>query len=582
MKKNTLMIIIIAAIVVIAAGFGLRSRIGSKAPAPEAAQTEQAAEAAEAEQPADAFDANPASKLFSIEIPEEFAGLVEYEIGDTSIHVYDKEQKDGGFGGYAYGIEAYEDPAFYGYTGEKKVGELTAADGKLYDVVISHPSDVQYDFTQGGAVPEAFAKLYDSAEAAAATIKCVDGGTYAPGAGIKGEDLYPEIVKKHALAIAETWDASRLEEEEMSPVYYAMDIMGHDSIADTVGYAYADLDGDGVDELLIGEITDGTAQGLVYDVYTMAGRKPVHIMSGWYRNRFQVLENGDLLNEYSAGAKESGTRVYSVSHNEGAAIPYIAFKTDGYENEEQPWFVAYGSGEEDDEWENITEEEYNEICSRYESLKEITYTPLSSVELPEAEPEEAAEAAAEETAEPAEEAAEGPAEEAAEETEAAEEAGSESAGASALGAIIDMINPWTDITAEEAASACSQLFSIPEGAENVVYSRLEDADAEGPVIQANFDLDGQSYTARAQNAPEEHFLENLGLYYDWTATEDDEIKDWGSGDLKARLSAFVGSDETAELYTWYDEAAACGYSLFTSAEDLDGFDLKAIVEAMKP
>ncbi len=414
MKNKTLIIIIIAAIAIAAIAFGLKKKSTVKAPAEEPAQAEQAAEEAEA------FDPNPSNKLFSIEIPEEYAGLVEYEISDTSISVYDKEQKDGGFGGFAFAIDAYDGPSSYGYTNDRKAGELTAGDGKLYDIVITHPSDVQYDFTQSpDGVPEQFAKLYDSAEAAAATVKSADGGSFVPGAGMKGEDLYPDIVEKHALALAEKWSGSRLEAEEMSPIYFALDVMGQDDLADAIGYAYADLNDDGIDELLIGEITDDSSQGMVFDVYAMVDRVPAHILSGWYRNRFHVLENGDFCNGYSGGANEIGTRIYALAHNESEITPYISFKIDSNENEEQPWFVAYGQNENDDEWENVTEEEFNEIKSRFETLKEITYIPLSTIELPEEEP---AEAAAEETAEEAaEEAAEEPVEEVEEPAEAAEE-----------------------------------------------------------------------------------------------------------------------------------------------------------------
>ena len=511
----------------------------------EAAETEAAAEAEEApaveeevqpEEPA--FDPAPANKLFQINLPEDLAGKVDVEVSDDGISVYDKESKDAGFGGFAFAIQAFASPADYGYMNEKKIGELTAADGSVYDMAIVHPTDVQYDVvTYNGEAPENFASLYDSAEAIAETIQGMDGAVYAAGAGMKGEDLYGEILAKHIQAVEEEWDANKLEEEKMSPTYYAMGIMGDTDAMETIGYTYQDINSDGIDELLIGEIAEGAWQGVVYDIYTMVDREPAHVVSGWPRNRYYVLDGGLISNEFSGSAFESGVRIYALEHNSAELVHQLSFETNTMENEEQPWFVAYGPAAENEEWENVTEEEYNEIKSRFENLVRINYQPLSS----------AAGQAQEESSE-----------------------------------MVGMANPWREVTQEEAQEACSQLFVIPEGAENVVFTMMEDAEAEGPLVQANFTLDGLDFVARAQNASEEHYIDGIGMYYDWTATEDEVLKGWGSGDLAAKSYTYVGDSENVDLYTWFDEKEGCGYSLSVVAENLDGFDLKAIVEQMKP
>ena len=90
----------------------------------EAPAEEVAEEAAAEEAPEEEFDPNPANELFSITIPDEFAGKVEYEITDDSISVYDKESKEAGFGGHAFTIRACDDMSEYGFI-DKKIGELT-------------------------------------------------------------------------------------------------------------------------------------------------------------------------------------------------------------------------------------------------------------------------------------------------------------------------------------------------------------------------------------------------------------------------------------------------------------------------
>ena len=58
------------------------------------------------------------------------------------------------------------------------------------------------------------------------------------------------------------------------------------------------------------------------------------------------------------------------------------------------------------------------------------------------------------------------------------------------------------------------------------------------------------------------------------------MKNWADGNLTAHLSRHVGETECVDLCTWYDIEAGVSYSLSTAAEDLDGFDLLAVAEAM--
>ena len=509
--------------------------------AEEEAPAEEVAEEAEAEEaPEEEFDPNPANEIFSITIPDEFVGKVEYEITEDSISVYDKESKEAGFGGHAFTIRACDDMSEYGFI-DKKIGELTTGEGDVYDMVLAYPTDVQYDpMTNNGQAPETFAKLYDGAAEIAKGLVSVDGGSYADGAGTKGEDLYQAEVAKVAQAIEEHWDAVRLEEEGLSSMYYAMYAMGEDDVASKIGYAYADVNADGIDELLIGEIGSGAWQDVVYDIFTIADKEPVHVTSGWSRNRYYVAKGGMLVNEYSGGAAMSGMTMYSLEHNSATLAPQIALKVDEYENEEQPWFVSYGVDFDEDKWEPLTEDEYKEYRERFTDLVYLDYKPFTGVEA--AAPEEAEE-----------------------EAEA-----------------IGMPNPWKDVTIEEAQKAVTPLFSIPEGAENVAVTMMEDPEAESPLVQVNFTLDGMDFIARAQNNTEEKYIDGIGMYYDWTVQEEKELKDWAKDTLTAKFSRYLSENENVDLCTWYDEAAGCGYSLSVASDDLEGFDIMAVVEAMKP
>ena len=137
-----------------------------------------------------------------------------------------------------------------------------------------------------------------------------------------------------------------------------------------------------------------------------------------------------------------------------------------------------------------------------------------------------------------------------------------------------MQNPWTELTAEEAAQYLD--FPAPEGAENVVY-RLLNMEGQEPLAEMQFDLDGRWFTMREQRGvPATEDIS--GMYYDWTAQDGANV--WGS--LPGSAYRYVGEDETADLLTWYNEAIETSYSLSVVAPDLDGFDIIAVANMVAP
>ncbi|MBP3736790.1 MAG: hypothetical protein J6I56_07195 [Lachnospiraceae bacterium] len=614
MKKNTQWIVLAAVLVVIAL-FAVLAGRGSKAPAQAPAAEAPAADSSvAAETPAEEVPEEPAriaNDLFELDLPEDLKEICEAEISDNGVNIYDKEAKEN-FGGFAFGLSAYENPSDYASPMVTKIGEMTKADGTIYDVVLSQPSDVQYDF-QDPAAQERYMKLYDSWEDVAANyFKPVDG-EYVNGAGTKGEDLYGDILQAYVKVLTEdaaepveepeaaeeaepaeaaetaeaTEPAEAAEPEEtpeaaqtadvpMSPIFEVI-AMDKKSAADIAGYAYYDVNQDGVEELLVGEIAEDEWKGVIYDVFTMVDRAPAHVVSGWYRNRFYTMEGGLLVNEFSNGAAENGIAVYDIAPNAAELVPQCAFKYDGYESEEEPWFVSYNydaEAEEWTDWEKLSEEEWNLRMGNFENYVRFDYTPFSSL-IPKEEPA-AEEPAAEETAEPAE--AEAPAEEAPAEEAPAEEAPAEEAAPAeepAAEPLIGMPNPWKEITAEEAAAACGNLFAVPEGAENAVWSIME---GENPLVQLAYELNGKSFTARAQEnvAAGEDIS---GMFYEWKSAEDATVTVSGK-EFPAKICIAPGEKETAELITWYDEETKTSYSLSTVAEDVEGFDIKAVAEGM--
>ena len=306
------------------------------------------------------------SRLFSITVPEDLSGFYEIKKEKNKISIYHKDSKKAGFGGFAFGIKAYKNPADHAVLpGSRKIGELTDKKGNLYDMVLKHPTDVQYDYTKSTQPPEIFKKLYDLGENV--NIQGIKGASYHKNQGMKGKELYQKILEKHLTAINEKWDSSKLEKENMSPMYNIIP-------KDKIGYIYYDVNVDGIEELLIGEITDGAWKGIIYDIYTMVNRKPKHVISGWDRNRYYVCDDSFICNEYSSGAMESGLSVYNLVENSTELYPQVSFKYDGYENKENPYFLSYSDGK----WENVSEEKFNERKEIFLKYERFNFEPLKN------------------------------------------------------------------------------------------------------------------------------------------------------------------------------------------------------------
>ncbi len=313
--------------------------------------------------------------LFEVEMPDDFEGLYDTVIENNTVSFYEVEARAGDFGGFAFAVSAYENPDDYANANAvTKIGELKTKDGKLYDVVMSEPSDVQYDMTSDEQSVN-YMKLYNYRQDVGWHIVGEDGATYNNGQGIHGEDLYGDVIKRHITAIQEGWDPNKLEAEGMSSMYSVISDGKGADVLDNIGFFYKDINYDGIDELMIGEIAEGEWKGIIYDLYTMKDRSPIHVISGYDRDRYYISDPATVVEEYSAGAGESGWVMNSLYCNSADLVSNVAFKYDSYTDPDNPYFVSYNL--EGDEWENVTEADFEQLKGNYGDYLRIDYTPLS-------------------------------------------------------------------------------------------------------------------------------------------------------------------------------------------------------------
>ena len=311
--------------------------------------------------------------IFSIKIDDSFDGKYDTVVENNYIEVYDKESEDNGYPGLVFAICAFENPEDWAGGPHEKIGELKLNSGKVYDIIIGYPTESQTGF--GTTMPDNYQHLFDERYNIGKSLTGSNGEKIDISSGTVGDKLYDAVIKKHIKAVDEGWDSTKLEEENMSPMYNVIRV-SNDNYKDVIKYAYCDVNLDGIEELLIGEVNEYDKHFVIYDLYTMVNRNATHVFSGWDRNRYYALKNGFISNEYSNGANESGVNIYALGTNSTNLIYQLGFKYDGYEDEKNPWFISYDDTNGEYDWVATTEEQYNELMKRFSEYEELSYHEL--------------------------------------------------------------------------------------------------------------------------------------------------------------------------------------------------------------
>lgn len=301
-------------------------------------------------------------------MPSDTKNTYTAEKRDNGIYFCEKVSKKTGMSGFAFGLKIYKNPNDYiTADGNKKIGELTDKNGNVYDMVLVRPTDVNYG--DGEKIQQDFTRLYDFGDVVGENIKGINGSVYYNNRGMKGEDLYGEILNKYKTAITERWDSSKCSTEGLYSFYMLTSKLGKKSLK-KIGYTYYDINGDGIDELLIGEITKGKSKGIIRDIYTMVNRKPKQVTDG----KFFICNERYLWSEFNLKPKETTTIIYFLKKNSTEIIPYIIFKQDDNKNVKNPYAVTYGVYGKPG---FITKKEFNERKNAYNDFKRFDYTPFS-------------------------------------------------------------------------------------------------------------------------------------------------------------------------------------------------------------
>lgn len=181
-----------------------------------------------------------------------------------------------------------------------------------------------------------------------------------------GDSLY-DYVGKHGLS---------------DELYYWI----NDDCGITAGYLQTDIDGDGVDELILGTTSQDTRENgepwsynnddQIYDLFTIRDGKLLHVIEGWCRNRYYICGDGVIANEGSGGAATGDLMFYRYNKGEMELIEGVYWDNGTrtyYKDGQEVYTVNYS---EDD----FNSFEDDSIASKYEeSLYSYRYHKLKVI-----------------------------------------------------------------------------------------------------------------------------------------------------------------------------------------------------------
>lgn len=192
------------------------------------------------------------------------------------------------------------------------------------------------------------------------------------------ENSYEAVLAKYRRALEEKWDPGRLMSEDISIL---LSYCYEGSPLHNVGFCLLDMDGNGTEELLLGEIAgDEFVDGMLFDVYSLADETLIHLVSGSERDRYYLMEEEaggyHIANEASAGAGHSGWFYANLMHNElniHQAIIYDQSETGA------AWYMMYEKGWDVSEAKVIEEDLARAIIDSNEKhYVEVAYTPFEA------------------------------------------------------------------------------------------------------------------------------------------------------------------------------------------------------------
>lgn len=184
---------------------------------------------------------------------------------------------------------------------------------------------------------------------------------------VTGYGVYDEVIQSYITGIEDQWGPELFLKKGLCC------LAGYHTDLSEVGYYLKDLDQDGVEELLIGEVDSEYDTGMIYELYTVKDDRLKQVTVSSERDRYYLCTDSTIANEGSNSAMDSLVAYYDLEDDR--LLPKEAVLYDAYQDELAPWFYSTRTPWKDTA-DPITEEEAESVQENYE-YEEISFTPLS-------------------------------------------------------------------------------------------------------------------------------------------------------------------------------------------------------------
>ena len=185
---------------------------------------------------------------------------------------------------------------------------------------------------------------------------------------------YKAILDSYYLALSENWGPGAMSENGIN---YMLSMYGGSDPLAATGYCITDLDGDGLDELIIGSIGgDEFVTNMIYDLYTLVDGEAVLQISATERNRYYMCDNGFFINEGSSSAAHSETVYYKLVNSSFVFEEAVVF--DSEMDPDANWFYTVDYNMARERFKSVTSQEATDFIEDREShVTRPDYTPFT-------------------------------------------------------------------------------------------------------------------------------------------------------------------------------------------------------------
>ena len=241
------------------------------------------------------------------------AGIESVEVGENAVHLvgFDPGSFPEGFCGYY--AEEKDGRLYVGFRFSAVFGFFETGD---FDVTIPVKGEINGVVVKTGTGEYSIWNAEDGWN-----LEDPAGHVPSPAETPTALEAYAVVIGEYDTALREGWDAAALLEHGLN--YMAAD-RSFDNPLEDIGYAVADLDGDGAEELLIGSRKEDTFFGkMIFSLYTLdSDGVPQLLFDGTERNRYYYAGGFKFANLGSSDWNDSFVTTLKLEDKELIDMTY--------------------------------------------------------------------------------------------------------------------------------------------------------------------------------------------------------------------------------------------------------------------